>query len=322
MLTPFELLRDDLKRVESEIIKNFYSDVSLIPQIGKHIFSSGGKRFRPALLILSSRLFKPDDTRCIPLAGVVELIHTATLLHDDVVDKAELRRGKKSANSLWGNGASILVGDFFFSQAVLLMIGTGDMRLLTILTDATKKMSEGEVFGLSLGRSIDIAEEQYMRLIHNKTAVLISAACRIGAILGGATDREHERLKKFGQDVGTAFQLVDDVLDYEAHPDDIGKPVGGDFYEQKATLPLIHALARIDDAGRKRITEIFYKEKKDNGDFHSVSGLIRAAGGITYTLAQARRFIESAKGELGEFADSREKRALLQLADYVIERGA
>ena len=322
MLTPFELIHDDLKRVESEILNNFYSDVSLIPEIGRHIFFSGGKRFRPALLILCCRLFKPGDTRCIPLAGTIEIIHTATLLHDDVVDKAQLRRGKESVNSLWGNEASILVGDFLFSQAVLMLTQAGDMKLLEILTDATKKMSEGEVFGLSLGRSIDISEQEYMRLIRNKTAVLISAACRIGAVLGGATDDEHERLRRFGQDVGTAFQLVDDVLDYEARPDDIGKPVGGDFYEQKATLPLIYLLRRTDDAQRERIADIFYKEIKDDGDFRCVSRLVREGGGITYTLDKARQFIQNAKGELHGFAESQEKEALLELADYVIERNA
>ncbi len=231
MTTPFALIHEDLKRVESEILKYISSDVTLIPEIGKHIFLSGGKRFRPALLILCCRLFKPGDTRCFMLAGSIELIHTATLLHDDVVDRADIRRGKRSVNALWGNEASILVGDFLFSQAILIGIQTGNVRFLEILTDATKKMSEGEVFGLTLGQSIDISEAQYMRLIDNKTATLISAACRIGAVLGGAGPEQEEQLAKFGRDLGTAFQLVDDVLDYSSRPEQIFKPVGGDLDE-------------------------------------------------------------------------------------------
>lgn len=194
------------------------------------------------------------------------------------------------------------------------------MTLLEILTDATKKMSEGEVFGLSLGHSIDITEEQYMRLIYDKTGALISAACMIGAVLGGATSDQYDRLRKFGRDVGTAFQLVDDVLDYSATPDQIGKPVGGDFAEQKATLPLIFALRQIGDAERSRITGLFFKREKDDEDFHHVSKLVGDYGGISYTLDKARLLIESAKRELDELTNSEEKSALAGLADYVITR--
>jgi octaprenyl-diphosphate synthase len=322
MTTPFALIHEDLKQVESEILKNISSDVGLIPEIGKHIFFSGGKRFRPALLILCCRLFKPGDTRCITLAGSIELIHTATLLHDDVVDRADIRRGQRSVNALWGNEASILVGDFLFSQAILVGIRTGDVRFLEILTDATKKMSEGEVFGLTLGHSLDINEAQYMRLINNKTATLISAACRIGAVLGGAEPGPEEDLARFGQDIGTAFQLVDDVLDYSSSPEQIGKPVGGDLGEQKATLPLIHALRGIGGAEKKEVERLFYKEKKDEEDFRSILQFINKKGGIAYTLERAGEFIRSAKTRLDGFSGSAEKRALLELADYVIMRNA
>ncbi len=322
MTTPFALIHDDLRQVESEIVKNISSDVSLIPEIGRHICFSGGKRFRPALLILCSRLFKPGDTRCIALAGSIELIHTATLLHDDVVDRADVRRGRQSVNALWGNGASILVGDFLFSQAILVGIRSGDVRFLEILTDATKKMSEGEVFGLSLGRNIEISEAQYMRLINSKTATLISAACRIGAVLGGADPRLEEELAEFGQGIGIAFQLVDDILDYSSRPEQIGKPVGGDLDEQKATLPLIHALKQADGAGRAKVEEIFRKEKKGEEDFRFILEFIKNKGGIAYTHAMAGQFIRDAKARLDAFADSDEKTALLELADYVITRNA
>jgi octaprenyl-diphosphate synthase len=322
MTTPFALIHEDLKQVESEILKSISSDVSLIPEIGKHIFFSGGKRFRPALLILCCRLFRPGDTRCITLAGSIELIHTATLLHDDVVDRADIRRGKRSVNVVWGNEASILVGDFLFSQAVLVGIRTGTIRFLEILTDATKSMSEGEIFGLSLGRSLDINEAQYMRLITKKTATLISAACRIGAVLGGAVPHEEEQLAKFGEDLGTAFQLVDDVLDYVSRPDRIGKPVGGDLDEQKATLPLIHVLGKLGQAQKGVVDRRFHKEKKDEQDFQYFLKLITDEGGIAYTLDKAGQFIRNAKGRLDGFPDSAEKRALMELADYVITRNA
>ena len=322
MTTPFALIHEDLKQVESEIVKNISSDVGLIPEIGEHIFFSGGKRFRPALLILCCRLFKPGDTRCITLAGSIELIHTATLLHDDVVDRADIRRGKQSVNALWGSAASILVGDFLFSQAVLIGIRAGDVRFLEILTDATKKMSEGEVFGLTLGHSLDISEAQYMRLIDNKTATLISAACRIGAVLGGAVPGQEEQLAKFGQDLGTAFQLVDDVLDYSSKPEQIGKPVGGDFDEQKATLPLIHALLKTGGAKQQEVQRLFHKEKKDKEDFRAILQFITEGGGIAYTLDKAEEFIRRAKSRLDDFPGSAEKRALLELADYVIMRNA
>ena len=322
MTTPFALIHEDLKQVESEILTSISSDVNLIPEIGKHIFFSGGKRFRPALLILCCRLFKPGDTRCITLAGSIELIHTATLLHDDVVDRADIRRGKRSVNVVWGNEASILVGDFLFSQAVLTALRTGNVRFLEILTEATKRMSEGEVFGLSLGHSLDISEAQYMRLVTNKTATLISAACRIGAVLGGAGPQEEERLAGFGQDLGTAFQLIDDILDYVSRPDQIGKPVGGDLDEQKATLPLIHVLGKINAAEKKEVEKRFHKKRKDEQDFQYILQLITAEGGIAYTLEKAGEFIHNAKGRLDAFPGSAEKRALIELADYVITRNA
>jgi octaprenyl-diphosphate synthase len=322
MTTPFALIHEDLKQVESEIVRNISSDVGLIPEIGRHIFLSGGKRFRPALLILCCRLFKPGDDRCITLAGSIELIHTATLLHDDVIDGADVRRGRQSVNALWGNQASILVGDFLLSQAILIGIRTGDVRFLEILTDATKKMSEGEVFGLTLGRNIEISEAEYMRLINNKTATLISAACRIGAVLGGADPRQEEALAEFGNDLGTAFQLVDDILDYSSKPEQLGKPVGGDLDEQKATLPLIHALKQINGSGREEIKRLFHKEKKEEEDFRFILEFIRSKGGIAYTQDMAGQFIQSAKARLDGFADSREKDALQKLADYVITRNA
>jgi octaprenyl-diphosphate synthase len=319
---PFILIEKELREVEFEIRRNINSEVNLIPEIGSHIFFSGGKRFRPALLILCSKLVGNNSKNCIPIAGVIELIHTATLLHDDVVDRAELRRGVESANTIWGNQASILVGDFLLSQAFSIMIKEGDLRILEILAQTTKKMTEGEMFQLSLENSIDVTEQDYMSLIYSKTAVLISSTCLIGALMGGAKKTEEERLVKFGDKLGMAFQLVDDILDYTSNPKKIGKPIGNDLEEQKATLPLLYSLKKMNAKDRKAIENIFYADSKSEEDFHYVTRLIKEHGGLEYTLKRAREFSEDAKKYLEDFPDSDEKEALFDIADYVIERGA
>ncbi|MBN1572453.1 MAG: polyprenyl synthetase family protein [Deltaproteobacteria bacterium] len=323
MTKPFALIQSELEEVEAEIRRNIYSEVNLIPEIVKHIMFSGGKRFRPALLILCSRLFKNENNRkSISLAGVIELVHTATLLHDDVVDSAELRRGVESANILWGNQTSILVGDFLISQAFSMMVEVGDLRILDIVSLTTKKMTEGEMFQIALENALNITEEQYLKLIHNKTAVLIASACRIGALLGGTEKSNEEKLAKFGEGVGMAFQIVDDVLDYSSDLKEVGKPVGNDLAEQKATLPLIFSLLKMSDGERDKTAEIFFADKKSEEDFSYIFGIVKQHGGIEYSMKKAKSFTESAKEELVDFPDSEEKQALFDLADYVIERRA
>ena len=323
MAKPFSLIQSELEEVEAEIRRNIDSEVNLIPEIVKHILFSGGKRFRPALLILCSRLFNNENSRkSISLAGVIELVHTATLLHDDVVDSADLRRGVESANTLWGNQASILVGDFLLSQAFSMMVKVGDLRVLDIIAFATRKMTEGEVFQISLENALNITEDQYFMLINNKTAVLIASACRIGALLGGTEKSDEEKLAKFGEGVGMAFQIVDDVLDYSSDLKEVGKPVGNDLEEQKATLPLIFSLLKMSDEERSKTERVFFTDEKSEDDFNYIFGIVKQHGGIEYSMNKARSFIEDAKKELTDFPDSEEKRALLMLADYVIERRA
>jgi octaprenyl-diphosphate synthase len=323
MTQPFSLIQSELEEVEAEIRRNISSEVNLIPEIGKHILFSGGKRFRPALLILSSKLFSSKNSKkSISLAGVVELVHTATLLHDDVVDSADLRRGVESANILWGNQTSILVGDFLISQAFSMMVAVGNLTILDIISSTTRKMTEGEVFQLSLQNALTITEEQYLKLIKNKTAVLIASACRIGALLGNAEEESVGKLEKFGDGLGMAFQIVDDILDFSSELEEVGKPVGKDLAEQKATLPLISSLPRMDGGERKRTEEIFVSETKSKEDFRYVADLVKKRGGIEYAMNRARDFIEDAKENLVEFPDSEEKSALLKLADFVIERKA
>jgi octaprenyl-diphosphate synthase len=322
MTETFSVIEDDLKALESELVGNLASDVTLIPEIGHHLFFSGGKRFRPSLLILCARLFNGDRRLYLPLAGVIELIHTATLLHDDVVDKADMRRGVESVNRLWGNEASILVGDFLISQAFSIMVETGRLKILEIVSETTKKMSEGEMFQISLGYRIDITEDDYLKVIYNKTAILISAACRIGTILGDAAAEDEERLVRFGEGLGMAFQIVDDVLDYVSTKSDIGKPVGRDFTERKPTLPLIYALPRMRDGERASVTELFHADTLSGDEFQDIARLVREHGGIDYSLKRAAAYVEDAKRELSHFADSEEKQALMGIADYVIERSA
>jgi octaprenyl-diphosphate synthase len=323
MTKPFALIQVELEEVEAEIGRNIHSEVNLIPEIVKHIMFSGGKRFRPALLILCSRLFGTENSgKAISLAGVIELVHTATLLHDDVVDSAELRRGVESANILWGNQTSILVGDFLISQAFSMMVEVGDLGILDIVSLTTKKMTEGEMFQIALENSLNITEKQYLKLIHDKTAVLIASACRIGALLGGTDKSSEDRLAKFGEGVGMAFQIVDDVLDYSSDLKEVGKPVGNDLMEKKATLPLIFSLMKMSDEEKGKTEEIFFSDKKSEEDFNYIFGMVKKYGGIEYSIKKAGAFIDEAKVELEHLPDSEEKRALLELADYVIERRA
>ncbi|MBN1881411.1 MAG: polyprenyl synthetase family protein [Deltaproteobacteria bacterium] len=322
MTETFSVIEDDLKALESELADNLASDVTLIPKIGRHLFSSGGKRFRPSLLILCARLFHGDRHQYLPLAGVIELIHAATLLHDDVVDKADMRRGVQSVNRLWGNEASILVGDFLISQAFSIMVDSGSLRILQIVSETTKKMSEGEMFQISLGDRIDISEQEYLKVIYNKTAILISAACRIGTILGDATEEDEERIVRFGEGLGMAFQIVDDVLDYVSRSSDLGKPVGIDFTERKPTLPLIYALSRMNDEERAYVTGLFYANTLSDDEFREIARLVRKNGGIDFSLKRAAHYVDDAKKELSYLMDSEEKQALIGIADYIIERSA
>src|SRR5512137_1749837 len=225
MAAVYQLFEEDLKGVERQFEENLRSEVSLIPTIGRYILESGGKRVRPLLLLLASRLCGYRGDRCIPLASIVEFIHTATLLHDDVVDNANLRRGQRSANAVWGNEASVLVGDFLFTKSFSLMVTDGDLRILRAMSDATTRMAEGEVLQLLKTCDLGISEVEYLEVVINKTAVLIAAACRIGGLLGAASDEQVEALHHFGMDVGIAFQLMDDCLDYVADRDQFGKAV-------------------------------------------------------------------------------------------------
>ncbi len=314
------LVGEDLKNVELQFKKDLQSDVPLIRKVGEYVLSSGGKRIRPALLLLAAKLCGYTGDRHVPLASVIEFIHTATLLHDDVVDSANLRRGIASANTLWGNEASVLVGDFLFSKSFSLMVADGDLAVLKVLSAATTIIAEGEVLQLVSTSDMDLTEERYIEVVKCKTAILLSAACQAGAILGKASAEREAALRDFGLRLGIAFQLMDDTLDYVASEEQFGKCIGHDLEEGKITLPLIHTLKQCTHSERERIGEIVDKELLDKSDFQTVIGLVHRYGGIDYAVARARDYIAEAKALLDVFTPSSDKDALLSLSDYVVTR--
>jgi len=314
------LIGEDLKNVELQFKKDLQSDVPLIRKVGEYVLSSGGKRIRPALLLLSARLCGYFGDRSVPLASVVEFIHTATLLHDDVVDNANLRRGLASANTLWGNEASVLVGDFLFSKSFSLMVADGDLRILKALADATTIISEGEVLQLVCTSDLDITVERYLEVVRCKTAILLSAACEVGAILGEVSPELRRRITAYGMELGVAFQLMDDILDYTATEEQFGKSIGHDLEEGKITLPLIHTLHCCTPEERDVIGAIVEKEVLSDEDFALVFEMVHRYGGIEHTIAAARQHVELCKEHLEAFPASPAREALAELAEYVVTR--
>ncbi|MHB8122823.1 MAG: polyprenyl synthetase family protein [Desulfuromonadaceae bacterium] len=320
MQAALAIIGEDLKLVEQQFRKDLQSDVPLIRKVGEYVLSSGGKRVRPALLLLAARLAGYAGDKAVPLASVVEFVHTATLLHDDVVDSATLRRGLASANTLWGNEASVLVGDFLFSKSFSLMVGVGSLDILRVLSDATTVIAEGEVMQLLCTGEIDLAEERYINVIRSKTAILMSAACEAGAILGAVPQQQQKALADFGMDLGIAFQLMDDILDYVATEEEFGKSIGHDLEEGKITLPLIHILKKCSESERAVIAAVVEQDEMSLDDFRAVSGLVKQYGGITYTVEAARLYINRCKSHLDLFSPSPVRDALLSLSEYVVTR--
>ncbi|HIJ96710.1 MAG TPA: octaprenyl diphosphate synthase [Desulfuromonadales bacterium] len=320
MQAALSIIGEDLKLVEQQFRKDLESDVPLIRKVGEYVLSSGGKRIRPALLLLAARLCTYTADKAVPLASVVEFIHTATLLHDDVVDSASLRRGIASANALWGNEASVLVGDFLFSKSFSLMVGVGSLDVLRVLSDATTVIAEGEVMQLLCTGEIDLTEERYIGVVRSKTAILMSAACEAGAILGAVSSEQQQALADFGMELGIAFQLMDDILDYTATEEEFGKSIGHDLEEGKITMPLIHTLRHCSADERAIIEAVVEKDEMSLDEFRAVSGLVKQYGGIEYTIEAARGYISRCRTHLGLFTDSPVRQAMIELAEYVVTR--
>jgi octaprenyl-diphosphate synthase len=316
----FRLFGDDIKQVEGHMESYLRSEVRLIPEIIRHIIDSGGKRFRPLLLLASSALCGYHGDRRYPLAAVIEFIHTATLLHDDVIDDADMRRGKASANRVWGNAASVLVGDFLYSKSFRLLTEYGNLDIIKLLSTTTNTMSEGEVLQLIKRGDVGITEEDYLSIIDKKTAVLIAATCALGGHLGEVEEAAIDALAQFGRRVGAAFQMTDDTLDYVAQEDEFGKAIGKDLEEGKLTLPLIRTMAQCPGEEKIRLRTLLGKKERTPEDISGIMTLMHRYDGIPYTLGKAKALIEEAKSFLAIFPESTPKTALLAVADYIIDR--
>jgi octaprenyl-diphosphate synthase len=312
------LLAEDMAAVDRVIRARLHSDVLLINQVGEYIVNSGGKRLRPALVVLSANAFGYQGGQHHDLAAVVEFIHTATLLHDDVVDESELRRGRATASALFGNAASVLVGDFLYSRAFQMMVEVGEMRVMQTLADATNIIAEGEVLQLLNCHDADVDADNYMRVIRYKTAKLFEAAMRLGAILGKAGAANEQAAAGYGMHLGTAFQLVDDVLDYSADEQQTGKHLGDDLAEGKPTLPLIYAMQH-GTTGQAAVVRGAI-EQGDVEKFAEVLQIIHATGALDFTRQQAMREAESACAAIDLLPDTKYKRCLLELAHFAATR--
>jgi octaprenyl-diphosphate synthase len=314
------LVDKDLQKLELSIDKLITTKISFIKEIVNYIIKSGGKRVRPVLVTLSSRLCGYRGEKHIPFAAIIEFIHTATLLHDDVVDNAKTRRGFSTVNTVWGNEPSVLVGDFLYSKSFELMSHEGNPEILKTISRATTSLSEGEILEIIKTADIKTTEEEYFEVIGNKTAVLFSAACEIGAILGKVKTTQRNALKNFGYKLGIAFQLRDDILDYTSYDEVLGKRVGTDLQEGKVTLPLIHALQSSSEKEKSFVAKILKKQVISQNDFDRVSKLIDRYNGITYTSSATEKYLQDAKKHLNIFPSSRYKEALLSLADFMLKR--
>jgi octaprenyl-diphosphate synthase len=310
----------DLAAVEGEITRELESPVPLIREMGEFIAAAGGKRLRPILLLMAARLSGYRGPRAIRMGCVVELLHTATLIHDDVVDQAPIRRGKPSANARWGDDASILVGDHLYSKSFALMVRDADPAVLETLARATVSMTEAEVFQLERKRLGSLTEADYLRIITQKTASFISACCRIGALLGEVGPDQVEAMTRYGLHVGIAFQISDDALDFVADEARFGKAIGADLKEGKRTLPLIAALGRAAPGERERIQGVLRRRSPRVDELEDVRRLVVNYEGVDYALQRAHAYAESAKEDLRAFSPSEEREILSLVADFVVDR--
>lgn len=314
----YALIGPEMKAVDAVIRNRLHSDVALVSQVSEYIINSGGKRMRPALVLLAAGAMGYRGAHHHELAAVIEFIHTATLLHDDVVDESALRRGRDTANAMFGNAASVLVGDFLYSRAFQMMIAVDSMQVMRVLSDATNIIAEGEVLQLMNCHDADVDERRYMQVIHYKTAKLFEAAAQLGAILGKATPEAERAMAAYGMHLGTAFQLIDDVLDYSGQETDTGKHLGDDLAEGKPTLPLIYVMRNGTPEQVSCVRRAIEEGGRD--DFPAVLAAIRESGALEYAREVAAKEAELARLSLSHLEDSNYRKALLQLCLFAIER--
>ncbi len=316
----YKLVETGLSLVERELERHSTSSIQLIDKVGCYIQRSGGKRIRPALLLLSSRMCGFEGPVCYRLGAVIEMVHAATLVHDDIIDDAKVRRGRAAVNARWGNEVSVLMGDWLYMTSFSLALGERHFPILEILTDVTRKMVEGELIQLSVNGSLEITEEQHLDISMRKTAYLFSACTEIGSILGSANPERREALRLFGLNVGIAFQLIDDVLDFTSNESTLGKPVGSDLREGKITLPLIYLIRNGEPRHREMVKAAFNGDGTEIEDRQAVLELIREYKTVDLAREKAMDYARAAKENLALFPPSKERAALLSLPDYIVER--
>src|SRR5688572_6160741 len=316
----FKLVEGGLAQVEHELLRQSNSNVELIDRIGRYIQDSGGKRLRPTLLLLSSQMCGYEGPICHRLGAVVELIHAATLVHDDIIDEAKVRRGRASVNALWGNEITVLMGDWLYMTSFTLALGERHFKILDILTDVTRKMIEGELIQLSLNGSLDITEEQHLDISKRKTAFLFSACARIGGILGSVSEEREKDLERYGLNIGIAFQMVDDVLDFTSTESTLGKPVVSDLKEGKLTLPLIYLMQE----GKPEHRDLVRTVLKENGygtvNAESILDLLREYGTVDRVIDKAQGYAREAKEYIAHFPQGLARDALMSIPDYIVAR--
>jgi octaprenyl-diphosphate synthase len=315
----FDLLRDDLAAIEAEFERGTISSVPAITDIGAYLRAGGGKRIRPALLLLSAKLLGYNGPGAVRLGAVVEIVHTATLVHDDIIDEAEIRRGRPSANTTWGNSRCVLAGDWLYMQAFKIALQERKLKVLDVLIDLTQQMVEGELLQMErLGQCV--SQQEHFDLIFRKTACLFATSMRLGAILGGASEEEERRLEEYGRNLGMAFQIVDDVLDLTASEEILGKPVASDLREGKVTMAVIHALERCTPSERELVETVLRERAFESVSHAQILEILQRYGAIDAAHARAAEYSEAARKAICTFPDSEIKRALLWVPEFVVER--
>ncbi|MEH6455043.1 MAG: octaprenyl diphosphate synthase [Cocleimonas sp.] len=316
------LVETDMQAVDVLITRRLQSDVVLVNQLSNYIINSGGKRLRPMLALLMARACGYEGDKHVDVAAIVEFIHTATLLHDDVVDESDMRRGKETANNVWGNQAAVLVGDFLYSRAFEMMVDVNEMRVMSIMAQTTNTIAEGEVLQLLNINDADTSEERYFEVIYSKTAKLFQAACQLGAVLAGLSEEQEKAVAQYGVHLGTAFQLVDDILDYIADSEEMGKNVGDDLAEGKPTLPLIYAMRRSIENNEAEDAALVRGAIEEGGleYIDDVMKIIEKTQALEYTIEAAKRETQLANQSLTDLPDNEFKTALIELANYSLSR--
>jgi octaprenyl-diphosphate synthase len=316
----FEPIRTDLDRVEQEFARHVQSRVALIPEMGKYIQKSGGKRVRPAVLLMAARLSGYTGDKAVLNASVVEFIHTATLVHDDIIDGADVRRGRLAVHSRWGNDITVLLGDYLYIKSMGMALTQDSLEIVRLLCDVTLRMIEGELYQLTKTGDVDITEDEHFEIIRRKTAYLFGGCAQIGGVLGEIGKEREQALREFGFNLGIAFQVVDDLLDYTADENALGKPVGGDLREGKVTLPIIYLLQRGGEEADRLIRTVVTDRAVSKEQWRDIVRLLREHGTPDMAYAKALEYATRAKSALDVFPPSREKEALVALADYVLSR--